>query len=119
MFDHFFMRDFALASFSARTLRQRFRQMDGRFLCDGRTVTQNAPICQASINCRRRWKESLTSKNSQQKNQRLVTSTPTIFYKRQLTWFRAQKNLEWIELKPDELPETVVADLQRRRRIKE
>ena len=24
------------------------------------------------------------------------------FAKRQLTWFRAQKNLEWIELKPDE-----------------
>jgi tRNA dimethylallyltransferase len=27
------------------------------------------------------------------------------FAKRQLTWFRAQKNLEWIELKPDELLE--------------
>ena len=30
------------------------------------------------------------------------------FAKRQLTWFRAQKNLEWIELKPDESPEKVV-----------
>jgi tRNA A37 N6-isopentenylltransferase MiaA len=24
------------------------------------------------------------------------------FAKRQLTWFRARKNLKWIELKPDE-----------------
>jgi tRNA A37 N6-isopentenylltransferase MiaA len=24
------------------------------------------------------------------------------FAKRQLTWFRAQKNLDWIELKPDD-----------------
>jgi tRNA dimethylallyltransferase len=29
------------------------------------------------------------------------------FAKRQLTWFRAQKNLEWIELKPDESVEKV------------
>jgi tRNA dimethylallyltransferase len=29
------------------------------------------------------------------------------FAKRQFTWFRAQKNLEWIELKPDESPATV------------
>ena len=29
------------------------------------------------------------------------------FAKRQLTWFRAQKNLEWIELKPDESLEKV------------
>jgi tRNA dimethylallyltransferase len=27
------------------------------------------------------------------------------FAKRQLTWFRAQKDLEWIELKSDESPE--------------
>jgi tRNA dimethylallyltransferase len=30
------------------------------------------------------------------------------FAKRQLTWFRAQKNLEWIELKPDESLEKCV-----------
>jgi tRNA A37 N6-isopentenylltransferase MiaA len=29
------------------------------------------------------------------------------FFKRQLTWFCAQKNLEWVELKPDELLEKV------------
>ncbi len=33
------------------------------------------------------------------------------FAKRQLTWFRAQKNVEWMELKPDELPEAIVAKL--------
>jgi tRNA dimethylallyltransferase len=35
------------------------------------------------------------------------------FAKRQLTWFRRQLNPEWIELKPDESLETVVANLQR------
>jgi tRNA dimethylallyltransferase len=38
------------------------------------------------------------------------------FAKRQLTWFRRQLDPEWIELKQDESPEAVVADLQRRRR---
>jgi tRNA dimethylallyltransferase len=36
------------------------------------------------------------------------------FAKRQLTWFRRQLDPEWIELKPDESPETVAATLQRR-----
>jgi tRNA dimethylallyltransferase len=35
------------------------------------------------------------------------------FAKRQLTWFRRQLDPEWIELKPDESLETVVANLQR------
>jgi tRNA dimethylallyltransferase len=35
------------------------------------------------------------------------------FAKRQLTWFRRQLAPEWIELKPDESLETVVANLQR------
>ena len=33
------------------------------------------------------------------------------FAKRQLTWFRAQKNLEWIELKPDESLERVTQEI--------
>jgi tRNA dimethylallyltransferase len=37
----------------------------------------------------------------------LVKTKTRQFAKRQLTWFRAQKNLEWIELKPDELLENV------------
>jgi tRNA dimethylallyltransferase len=36
------------------------------------------------------------------------------FAKRQLTWFRAQKNLKWIELKPEESAETIAASLRRR-----
>jgi tRNA dimethylallyltransferase len=38
----------------------------------------------------------------------LVKTRTRQFAKRQLTWFRAQKNLEWIELKPDESPERIV-----------
>jgi tRNA dimethylallyltransferase len=35
------------------------------------------------------------------------------FAKRQLTWFRRQLAPEWIELKPDESPETAATNLQR------
>jgi tRNA dimethylallyltransferase len=35
------------------------------------------------------------------------------FAKRQLTWFRARKNLKWIELKPDEPLKTVAENLWR------
>jgi tRNA dimethylallyltransferase len=35
------------------------------------------------------------------------------FAKRQLTWFRRQLDPKWIELKPDESPETVVVNLHR------
>jgi tRNA dimethylallyltransferase len=41
------------------------------------------------------------------------------FAKRQLTWFRRQLDPEWIELKPGESLEMVLADLQRRTRVKE
>jgi tRNA dimethylallyltransferase len=41
------------------------------------------------------------------------------FAKRQLTWFRRQLDPDWIELKPDESLETVVADLQSRTRAEE
>ena len=35
------------------------------------------------------------------------------FAKRQLTWFRAQKNLEWLELKPDDSPEKWLPEISR------
>jgi tRNA dimethylallyltransferase len=38
----------------------------------------------------------------------LVKTRTRQFARRQLTWFRAQKNVEWIELKPDESPENAV-----------
>lgn len=34
------------------------------------------------------------------------------FAKRQITWFRAQKNLEWIELKPSEAPKKVAEKIR-------
>ncbi|MGH7992331.1 MAG: tRNA (adenosine(37)-N6)-dimethylallyltransferase MiaA [Limisphaerales bacterium] len=44
----------------------------------------------------------------------LVKTRTRQFAKRQLTWFRAQKNLEWIELNQGELLETVVENLLRK-----
>ena len=41
------------------------------------------------------------------------------FAKRQLTWFRRQLDPEWIELKPDDSLETVLANLQRERHVRE
>ncbi len=42
----------------------------------------------------------------------LVKTRTRQFAKRQLTWFRAQKNLEWIELKPDESLEEVAKEIR-------
>ena len=42
----------------------------------------------------------------------LVKTRTRQFAKRQLTWFRAQKNLEWMELKPDESPEEILPRLK-------
>jgi tRNA dimethylallyltransferase len=55
--------------------------------------------------------EHQRSKRSLAETIELVKIKTRQFAKRQLTWFRAQKTLEWIELKPDESPETMVAKL--------
>ena len=44
----------------------------------------------------------------------LVKTRTRQFAKRQMTWFRGQMRLEWIELKPGDLPEAVAALVQRR-----
>jgi len=44
----------------------------------------------------------------------LVKTRTRQFAKRQMTWFRRQLALEWIELKPDDSPEAVAACVQRR-----
>ena len=49
--------------------------------------------------------EHLRGERSLAETVELVKIKTRQFAKRQLTWFRAQKNLEWMELKPDELPE--------------
>jgi tRNA dimethylallyltransferase len=41
----------------------------------------------------------------------LVKSRTRQFAKRQLTWFRARKNWEWVELKPDDAPEKILPRL--------
>jgi tRNA dimethylallyltransferase len=46
--------------------------------------------------------EHLRGERSLPETIELVKIKTRQFAKRQLTWFRAQKNLEWIELKPDE-----------------
>ena len=46
--------------------------------------------------------EHLRGERSLPETIELVKIRTRQFAKRQLTWFRAQKNLEWIELKPDE-----------------
>jgi tRNA dimethylallyltransferase len=55
--------------------------------------------------------EHLRGERSLPETIELVKIRTRQFAKRQLTWFRAQKNLEWIELKPDESVELVVERL--------
>jgi tRNA dimethylallyltransferase len=52
--------------------------------------------------------EHLHGERSLTETVELVKIRTRQFAKRQLTWFRAQKNLEWIELKPDESLEKIV-----------
>jgi tRNA dimethylallyltransferase len=55
--------------------------------------------------------EHLRGERSLPETIELVKIRTRQFAKRQLTWFRAQKNLEWIELKPDESLEAIVENL--------
>jgi tRNA dimethylallyltransferase len=55
--------------------------------------------------------EHLRGERSLAETIELVKIRTRQFAKRQLTWFRAQKNLEWIELKPDEALETVAQNI--------
>ena len=60
--------------------------------------------------------EHLRDERSLAETIELVKIRTRQFAKRQLTWFRAQKNLEWIELKPDESlenPANVICGLGR------
>ena len=58
--------------------------------------------------------EHLRGERSLAETIELVKIRTRQFAKRQLTWFRAQTNLEWIELKPDESVGKAVVDLRRR-----
>jgi len=61
--------------------------------------------------------EYLRGERSLKETIELVKVRTRQFAKRQLTWFRAQKNLEWIELKPGQELKTAVANLARGFRI--
>ena len=58
--------------------------------------------------------EHLRGERSLPETIELVKIRTRQFAKRQLTWYRAQKDLEWIELPPDEPLETVTTHLFRR-----
>jgi tRNA dimethylallyltransferase len=58
--------------------------------------------------------EHLRGERSLAETIELVKIRTRQFAKRQLTWFRAQKNLEWIELKPNEPVEAVATSLRHR-----
>jgi len=58
--------------------------------------------------------EHLKGERSLKETIELVKIRTRQFAKRQLTWFRRQKNLEWIELKPEGPLEEITADLLRR-----
>jgi len=55
--------------------------------------------------------EHLRGERSLAETIELVKIRTRQFAKRQLTWFRAQKNVEWIELKPEDLAKTVAENL--------
>lgn len=55
--------------------------------------------------------EHLRGERSLAETVELVKIRTRQFAKRQLTWFRAQKNLEWIELRPDESLDSIAANL--------
>ena len=61
--------------------------------------------------------EHLRGERSLPETIELVKIRTRQFAKRQLTWFRAQKNLEWIELKPDEPLIAVATSLLRRLQV--
>jgi tRNA dimethylallyltransferase len=60
--------------------------------------------------------EHLLGKRSLKETIELVKIRTRQFAKRQLTWFRRQLDPEWIELKPDDLTETIAENLARRLR---
>jgi tRNA dimethylallyltransferase len=57
--------------------------------------------------------EHLRAERSLPETIELVKIRTRQFAKRQRTWFRAQKNLEWIELKPDDPPEKYLQEISR------
>ncbi|MGD0351565.1 MAG: tRNA (adenosine(37)-N6)-dimethylallyltransferase MiaA [Verrucomicrobiota bacterium] len=95
----------------ARGLVDETRELLKRGLAENKTAMQAIGYRQVV--------EHLRGERSLAETVELVKVRTRQFARRQLTWFRAQKNPEWIVLQPDESLETVVAKLQRRRRVRE
>jgi tRNA dimethylallyltransferase len=83
----------------ARGLVDETRELLKRGLAENKTAMQAIGYRQVV--------EHLRGERSLAETIELVKIRTRQFAKRQLTWFRAQKNLEWIELQPDESPEKV------------
>ena len=90
----------------ARGLVDETRELLKRGLAESKTAMQAIGYRQVV--------EHLRGERSLAETIELVKIRTRQFAKRQLTWFRAQKNLEWIELKPEESPEDFAANLIRR-----
>jgi len=78
----------------ARGLVEETRELLKRGLAENKTAMQAIGYRQVA--------EHLRGERPLTETIELVKIRTRQFAKRQLTWFRAQKNLEWIELKPDE-----------------
>ncbi|MFZ1072444.1 MAG: tRNA (adenosine(37)-N6)-dimethylallyltransferase MiaA [Verrucomicrobiia bacterium] len=78
----------------ARGLVDETRELLKRGLAENKTAMQAIGYRQVV--------EHLRGERSLKETVELVKIRTRQFAKRQLTWFRAQKNLKWIELKPDE-----------------
>jgi tRNA dimethylallyltransferase len=87
----------------ARGLVEETRELLRRGLAENKTAMQAIGYRQVV--------EHLRGERSLPETIELVKIRTRQFAKRQLTWFRAQKNLEWVELKPDESVEWAVERL--------
>jgi tRNA dimethylallyltransferase len=81
----------------ARGLVDETRELLKRGLAENKTAMQAIGYRQVV--------EHLRGERPLKETVELVKIRTRQFAKRQLTWFRARKNLEWMELKPDESPE--------------
>jgi len=90
----------------ARGLVEETRELLQRGLAENKTAMQAIGYRQVV--------EYLRDERSLTETIELVKSRTRQFAKRQLTWFRRHGNMAWLELKPDEASEVVVADLVKR-----
>jgi tRNA dimethylallyltransferase len=90
----------------AQGLVDETRELLKRGLAENKTAMQAIGYRQVA--------EHLRGERSFAETVELVKIRTRQFAKRQLTWFRAQKNLEWIELQPDKSLEKAATNLRRR-----